>query len=134
MKSEIRADHVSKKLLWTGRIISALPILFMLVDGVMKLFKPAVVVKATLELGYPESTIIPIGIVLILCTVLYIIPRTSVFGAILLTGYLGGAVATHVRVEAGIFPVAFPFIMGILVWGGLYLRNNRLRTLIPLQS
>src|SRR5437667_128742 len=91
MQSEIRTDDVSTKMLWTGRVISALPILFMLVDGVMKLFKPAVVVKATLELGYPERTIIPIGIVLIVCTVLYIIPLTSVLGAILLTGYLGGA-------------------------------------------
>src|SRR6266704_3080088 len=88
---------VSNKMLWAGRIVSALPVLFMLMDGVMKLVKPAFVVQATVELGYPESTIMGIGIVLLVCTVLYVIPRTCILGAILLTGYLGGAVATHVR-------------------------------------
>jgi hypothetical protein len=120
-------------MLWAGRIISALPVLFFLMDGVMKLVKPPIVVKSTVELGYPESTILPIGIVLLVCTVLYVIPRTSVLGAILLTGYLGGAVATHVRVGAGAFPIVFPIIFGVLVWGGLYLRDERLRALIPLR-
>lgn len=120
--------------LWGGRIMSWLPALFLLIDGVMKLFKPAIVVEATVKLGYPENTILPIGIVLTVCTILYLIPRTAVLGAILLTGYLGGAVATHVRVGEGLFPVSFPIIFGVLLWGGLYLRNNRLRTLIPISQ
>jgi hypothetical protein len=123
----------SKATLWTGRVVSALPVLFFLMDGIMKLVKPPIVVKSTVELGYPENTILPIGIVLLLCTVLYVIPRTSVLGAILLTGYLGGAVATHVRVGAGAFPIVFPIIFGVLVWGGLFLRDDRVRELIPLR-
>ncbi len=125
---------ISTKTLWTGRIISALPVLFLLMDGVMKLFKPRVVVEATLQLGYPESVIVGLGIVLLTCTILYMIPTTSVLGAILLTGYLGGAVATHVRVGEGLFPVLFPVIVGVLLWLGLYLRDDRVRTLIPLRS
>jgi hypothetical protein len=119
---------------WAGYIITALPALFLLFDGVMKLFKPEVVVKATRDLGYSESTIIPIGILLVACTIIYLIPRTAVLGAILLTGYLGGAVATHVRAETGAFSTIFPVIMGSLVWLGLYLRENRLRELVPLRS
>ena len=133
MESNIQ-NPVSSGALWGGRIMSWLPALFLLVDGVMKLFKPAVVVEATVKLGYAENTILPIGIVLTVCTILYLIPRTAVLGAILLTGYLGGAVATHVRVGEGLFPVSFPIIFGVLLWGGLYLRNNRLRTLIPVNQ
>ena len=133
MESNIHPP-VSKGKLWAGRIMSWLPALFLLVDGVMKLFKPAVVVEATVKLGYPESTILPIGIVLTVCTIIYLIPRTAVLGAILLTGYLGGAVATHVRVGEGLFPVSFPIIFGVLLWGGLYLRDNRLRRLIPINQ
>src|SRR5712664_2087984 len=133
MPSNTQTAPTSKKMLWTGRVISALPVLFLLMDGVMKLFKPRVVVEATVQLGYPESVIVGLGIVLITCTVLYIIPPTSVLGAILLTGYLGGAVATHVRVGEGLFPVLFPVIVGVLVWGGLWLRDESVRTLIPLR-
>jgi hypothetical protein len=124
----------SKAMVWTGRIISGIPALFLLVDGVMKLVKPKPVVEATVQLGYPESVIVGLGIVLIACTVVYIIPRTAILGAILLTGYLGGAVATHVRVEEGLFPILFPVIFGALLWGGLYLRDERLRTLVPLRK
>ncbi len=134
MQSGTQTVTVSKKMLWAGRIISALPALFLIVDGVMKLVKPPLVVEATVRLGYPESVILGLGIVLIACTVLYMIPTTSVLGAILLTGYLGGAVATHVRVGEGLFPVSFPIIMGVLIWGGLFLRDERLRALIPLRS
>ena len=133
-QSDAETAPISKGKLWTGRIMSALPALFLLVDGVMKLFKPAVVVEATVKLGYPESTILPIGIVLTVCTIIYLIPRTAVLGAILLTGYLGGAVATHVRVGEGLFPISFPIIFGVLLWGGLYLRDNRLRRLIPINQ
>ena len=134
MQSDNQTAPVSQKMLWTGRIIGALPALFLLLDGVMKLIKPAPVVEATVRLGYRESVIVGLGIVLIACTILYLIPRTSILGAILLTGYLGGAVATHVRVGEGLFPVSFPIIMGVLVWGGLWLRDERLRTLVPLRT
>jgi len=134
MQSVTQTAPVSKKTLWAGRIISSLPALFLLLDGVGKLIKPAPVVEGTIRLGYPESVILPLGIVLIACTIVYVIPRTSVLGAILLTGYLGGAVATHVRVGDGLFPISFPVIIGVLIWGGLFLRDDRLRALIPPRS
>jgi hypothetical protein len=134
MQPTVQPTSISKGALWGGRIVSGLAALFMLLDGVMKLFKPAAVVKATTDLGYSESIIVPIGLVLIVCTVLYIIPRTAVLGAILLTGYLGGAVATQVRANAGWFPILFAVVFGILVWGGLWLRDTRLRALIPLHQ
>jgi hypothetical protein len=123
----------SKKRQWAGLIISALPTLFLLMDGIMKLVRPAIVVATTVQLGYPASVILPLGIVLLVCTVLYVIPRTAVLGAILLTGYLGGAVATHVRVGEGLFPIVFPIVLGVLIWIGLYLRDDRLRALVPLR-
>jgi hypothetical protein len=131
MDSNIQPITISKGATWAGRIISALTGLFLLLDGVMKLFKPAPVVEATVKLGYPESVIVPLGIVLTICTVLYFIPRTAVLGAILLTGYLGGAVATHVRVNEGAFPVVFAVVFGVLIWGGLWFRDDRVRALIP---
>jgi hypothetical protein len=134
MQSGIQTAPISKKRLWAGRVLSALPALFLLLDGIMKLVKPAVVVEATVQLGYPESVILGLGLVLLACTVLYLIPRTSILGAILLTGYLGGAVATHVRVGDGLFPISFPVVLGVLIWGGLFLRDDRLRALLPLRS
>ena len=113
--------------------MSGLPALFLLVDGGMKLFKPVVVVEATKQLGYPESVIVGIGVVLLASTLLYLIPRTAVLGAVLLTGYLGGAVATQVRVEAVLFNIIFPVIFGALLWGGLWLRDRRLQELLPLR-
>src|SRR5215470_12618944 len=101
MHSDIQPAPVSKGMLWTGRVLSALPALFLLFDGAMKLVKPAPVVKATVEFGYTESVILPLGVVLLVCTVLYLVPRTAILGAILLTGYLGGAVATPVRAGQG---------------------------------
>jgi hypothetical protein len=103
-------------------------------DGIMKLVRPAIVVETTVQLGYPASVILPLGIVLLVCTVLYVIPRTAVLGAILLTGYLGGAVATHVRVGEGLFPIVFPIVLGVLIWIGLYLRDDRLPALVPWRS
>ena len=134
MPSGTQTAPLSKKRLWAGRILSALPALFLLLDGIMKLVKPVPVVEATVQLGYPESVILGLGIVLIACTVIYVIPRTSILGAILLTGYLGGATATHVRVGGLLFPILFPVVVGVLVWGGLFLRDDRLRTLIPLRT
>jgi hypothetical protein len=120
----------SKMLLWTGRILSAFAALFLLWDGVMKLLKPAIVVKATRDLGYPESDIAGIGVVLLICTVLYLFSRTSVLGAILLTGYLGGAIASQIRVQASWFNVIFAFVFACLLWGGLWLRDGRVRQLL----
>jgi hypothetical protein len=134
MQSDTKAVPTSKAMLWTGIILSVLPSLFLLLDGAMKLAKPAFVVEATARLGYPESSIVPLGIVVLACTVLYLVPRTSVLGAILLTGYLGGAVASHVRLEEGWFPVLFPVVFGALLWGGLLLRDARLRALLPLRN
>jgi DoxX-like family len=124
----------SKGRLWTGGVMSALPALFLFVDGIGKLVKPAPVVEGTIELRYPESVLLGLGIVLLICTVLYVIPRTAVLGAILLTGYLGGAIATHVRVGSPLFShILFPVYLPVLLWGGLYLRDERLRALIPLR-
>ena len=122
----------SKKRIWAGRILSFLPALFLILDAVMKLIKPAFVVEATVRLGYPERVIFGLGVVCLACTVIYLIPRTAILGAILLTGYLGGAVATHVRAEQGWFEILFPVVIGILLWGGLVLRDVRARTLVRL--
>jgi hypothetical protein len=120
---------------WPAYIVSGLPALFLLVDSLGKFIRPAAVVEGTVQLGYSENTIIPLGIVLLISTLLYIIPRTSVLGAILLTGYLGGAVATHVRVGSPIFThVLFPVYLGAMIWLGLYLRNARIRELVPLRT
>jgi hypothetical protein len=118
------------KQVWTGRILSGIVSAFFLLDGGMKLFKPAFVVKATVELGYPESTIFGIGIALVLSTLLYLTPRAAFFGAILLTGYLGGAVATNVRVSAPLFNILFPIVFAGLAWLGLYLRDSRMRLIL----
>jgi hypothetical protein len=131
MQSDYLLPSVSRGALWTGRILSALPALFLLLDGAMKLVKPSFVVEATVQLGFSEQVIIPLGIVLLVYTVLYLLPPTAVLGAVLLTGYLGGAVATHVHAGHGPFQVLFPVIVGALLWGGLVLRDRRLRALVP---
>lgn len=121
-----------KKRSWAGIIVSALPVLLLLMDAVGKLVKPEPVVKATVDLGYSESVILPLGVVLLVSTILYAIPRTAIFGAVLITAYLGGAVATHVRISNPLFShVLVPVYLGILLWLGLWLRNPRLRALVP---
>jgi hypothetical protein len=125
---------ISNERLWASRIMGGLPALFLLVDGSMKLFKPAVVVEASAQLGYPESTLIGIGLALLASTLLYLLPRTAILGAVLLTGYLGGAVATHVRVGGPAFTIVFPVIFGSLLWGSLWLRESRLQKLLPLRA
>jgi hypothetical protein len=122
---------VSKSSLWAGRVIGALVVLFLLFDGLMKVLMVAPVVEASAQLGIPEGVVPGTGVLLLACTVAYAVPATSVLGAILLTGYLGGAVATHVRVGGPAFPVAFAAGFGVLVWVGLYLCDPRLRALIP---
>lgn len=134
MMETTEAITFSRRAIWAGRLVSGFVVLFLLMDGIMKLFKPEIVVTSTVELGYQESVIVPLGILLTATTILYILPRTAFFGAILLTGYLGGAVATHIRVGAEGFPIVFPVIIGSLLWLGLYLRDERLRALVPLRS
>ena len=121
---------ISKAQLWAGRVLGGIASLFLLMDGGMKLFKPPVVVKATMQLGYPESTIVGIGVTLLVCTLLYLAPRTSVLGAVLLTGYLGGAVASNVRAATPVFNIVFPILVAVLLWGGLWLRDLRVRSLL----
>jgi hypothetical protein len=113
-----------------GRIVSTLAVLFLLFDAVLHLTKPAAVITAFAQLGYPLDLAVGIGILELACVVVYVIPRTAVLGGILLTGYLGGAVATQLRVGHSFFETVFPIIIGILVWGGLFLRNDRLRAVI----
>jgi hypothetical protein len=114
--------------IWTGRILSGLTVLFLIFDSVVKLVQSHWALEATVRLGYSEQVVLPLGIVLLASTLLYVLPRTSILGAILLTGYLGGATATHVRVGQ---PFVFPIVFGVLVWLGLWLRDARLRALIP---
>ena len=136
---EAVADPRSKsstKAVWTGRIVGALAVLFLFVDAIMKLIRPlpAPVSEAAVKLGYRPQMMPVIGGVLLACVIVYVIPRTSMLGAILLTGYLGGAVATHARVGDPLFShVLFPVYVGTLVWGGLFLRDERLRELLPLR-
>jgi DoxX-like family len=133
--SHIQAPVISKTVLWAGCIMSTLPVLFLLMDGIMKLVKPEPVMTGTVQLGYPESVIVGVGITLLACVTLYVIAHTAVLGAILLTGYLGGAVATNVRVRNPLFThTLFPVHVAVLVWGGLYLREPRLRSLFPVRS
>jgi hypothetical protein len=126
MQIKTETSSPSKTRLWAGRILTGFTVLFLVMDGTMKLFKPPMVVEATVQLGFPESSIVGIGAVLLLCTTLYLIPRTAILGAVLLTGYLGGAVASQVRVNGPLFNIAFPVTFGCCVWGGLCLRNPQL--------
>jgi hypothetical protein len=126
------ANAPSKGMLWTGRIISGFVALFLIVDGGLRLVGLAPYVEALVKVGYPASQAPWIGLALLVSTILYVIPRTSILGAILVTGYLGGATATQVRIQDPWF--LFPVVLGVLAWAGLYLREPRLRALIPLKS
>jgi hypothetical protein len=130
MASDTQTAPVSKKMLWAGRILSALPVLLMVFGGVFSLLRPAAAAQGFVHYGYPEGAMLRIIVVEIACAILYAIPRTSVLGAVLLTGYLGGATATHVRANEAFF---LPVVTGVVVWAGLYLRDDRLRALIPLR-
>jgi hypothetical protein len=124
--------RIASKTLWAGRVLSALAVMFLLFDSVIKVLKHPLAVESTVQLGYPEHVIVGIGIVELVCLSLYAIPRTSVLGAIVFTGYLGGAIATHVRIGSPLFTdTLFPIYVAALIWGGLFLREDRLRTLIP---
>ena len=124
----------SKAMKRTGWILSGLVLLFLLFDAFGKLILMPQVIEATQQIGYPADLLRPLGIIILLCTALYAIPRTAVLGAILLTGFLGGAVASHLRLEDPLFThVLFGVYVGVLAWGGLYLRDERVRAVIPLR-
>ena len=128
-------NQISKTSLWAGRIISALVVLFLIFDGVTKVMKVPAVMEATARIGFPANLIPAIGILLLACTAVYVIPRTSILGAILLTGYLGGAVVTNLRAGSSLFgETLFPVYFGVFVWAGLYVRDERLHALIPLRA
>ena len=132
MESATPTTPVSKAALWTSYVMSAVPVFMLLMSAFMKLTKNPQVMEGMPKMGYPAWQAVPIGAVELVCTVLYVIPQTSVLGAILLTGYLGGATATHVRIEDPNFFGAV--IFGVLLWGGLFLRDRRIRALIPLRQ
>jgi DoxX-like family len=135
MATDSKAPSRKTTRLRAGWIMSGAVVLFLLFDGVAKLILIAPVVEATRQIGYPEDLVRPIGVVVLICAVLYFIPRTAILGAILLTGLLGGAIASKMRVEDPLFSsVLFGVYVGLLAWGGLYLREERLRALIPLSK
>jgi len=125
---------VSKGSLWTGRIISGLVVLFMLFDCITKVMKVPQVIEASARVGVNANEVFWIGVTLLCCVILYVIPQTSVFGAILLAAYLGGAVCTNVLTHQPVFNICFAVCFGVLTWLGLYLREPRLRALVPLRS
>jgi hypothetical protein len=133
MQSSTQFATESKGTLWTGRVLSGLMALLFISDGVGHLMKPAPVLEAFARLGYPLSASVGIGVLALICTAIYVTPKTSVLGAILLTGYLGGAVSTHVRAGSTLFETIFPVILGALVWTGVFVRDAQLRQLIPLR-
>ena len=130
MPAAALAHNAHRTTSWPGRALSGLAVAFMIFDGVIHIAAPAPVVDAFTQLGFPTRLAAGIGIVELICTALYAVPRTSFLGALLLTGYLGGAIATQVRAGAGWFPTIFPLIVAALVWGGLALRDARVRTLV----
>jgi hypothetical protein len=130
MQPILQCAPVSKKALWAGRVLSTLPVLMLLMSAAMKFIKPPPVVEGFAHLGLPEALGIWLGILELACAAAYVIPQTCVLGAILLTGYFGGATLAHLRVGD---PFWMPAIVGVLVWGGLFLRDPRLRALIPLR-
>jgi len=132
MQVATSSGSLLKKSFWTERVLSGLVTAFIVFDAVIHLMKPAPVVEAFARLGLPLRLAVTLGIIELVCVVLYVIPRTSILGAILLTGYLGGAVAIQMTTSKSLFgEILFPVYVGVMVWGGLYLRDDRVRTLIP---
>lgn len=124
----VQNPPVSKGILWTGRVLSILPVLLLLMSSGMKISQSPQVLEGFTKFGFDPKVVLPIGIVELICTVLYLIPRTSAIGAILLTGYLGGAVVTHVRAGD---PWFMPVVLGVVLWIGLVMRNPRMRAVLP---
>jgi hypothetical protein len=133
---EMPSDKVntgSKGKLWTGRALTGLTVLFMLFDAVGKFVMPQQVVQAFARLGFPTALGVSIGVLLFVSTILYAIPRTAVLGAVLLTGYLGGAVAIQMRAGSSAFETVFPVLFGVIAWAGIYLRDCKLRAVFPVR-
>lgn len=130
MPSSSHAMSPSRKAVITGRILSGLAAAFMLFDLTGKLFTVSQAVEGTVKLGYSANVLVPLGIVQLLILALYLIPRTAVLGAVLMTGYLGGAVASHVRANGSLFEITFPILFASMLWGGLYLRDSRVAAMI----
>lgn len=128
---DVPQNSVSKAALWTSYVMSALPVLLVLMGSVMKLMRLPGVAEGFARAGAPEKLIFPVGLIELICVVVYLIPRTSVLGAILMTGLLGGATITTLRIGDPTFPL--PVVLGMLAWGGLYMRDRRIRELIPLR-
>jgi len=135
MQTSVQVPTVSNKALWTGRVISGLVILFLIFDGAIKLIPLDVVIETSRELAIPEHLARTLGVLTLIGVALYAWPRTSVLGAIILTGYLGGAIYVHVRAGSPLFShTLFGVYLGLLIWGGLYLRDGMVRALIPLRQ
>jgi hypothetical protein len=128
----LSSSPVSKTTLWIGRVMSALPVLLVLFGSVVKLMKTPSVIEGFVRAGIPERLIIPVGVIELVCVIVYVIPQTAVLGAILMTGLLGGATITSLRIGDPTYPL--PVILGMLAWGGLFLRDTRLRELIPIRK
>ena len=131
MMTNVRTN--SRAMVWTGWVLQLLVSLFLLFDSSIKVLKLDMAVKGTVQAGFSEAVVAPIGWTLLISLIVYVIPRTAVLGAILLTGYLGGAIATNVRLGMPFYFILLPAIMGAMAWGGLYLRDDRLRAMIPLR-
>ncbi len=126
---------VPRAQVWTGRVLSGLAVLFLMFDAIGKLLRPPQVIEGTTQLGWPVSALLTLGVIQVVCLIVYLVPRTSVLGAILWTGYLGGAVATHLRLGQPLFShTLFPTYIAALLWVGLWLRERRLRALLPIRS
>jgi hypothetical protein len=127
------APIASRLTFWGGHTLTTFAALFLAFSGIIKLMNHPEAIKGTTQFGFPASYVVGIGVLEMVCLVLYLIPRTAVLGAILMTGYLGGAVATHLRAGGPMFNLIFPVLIGVLVWGGLFLRESRLRALMPVR-
>jgi hypothetical protein len=131
MMTNVRTN--SRAMVWTGWVLQLLVSVFLLFDSGIKVLKLDMAVKGTVQAGFSEAVVAPLGWTLLISLIVYVIPRTAILGAILLTGYLGGAVATNVRLGMPFYFILLPAIMGAMAWGGLYLRDDRLRAMIPLR-
>jgi hypothetical protein len=130
LRTTAQASPVAAPRLWAGRIVSGLAVLFLAFDGIIKVLQISAATEGTAQVGYSADVVLPLGLLLLACLALYLLPRTAPLGAILLTGYLGGAIATHVRVESPAFSLIFPVLLGAFLWVGLYLRDARVRGLV----
>ena len=131
MVTTAKTTSGSKAVAWSGYALSGLAILFLLFDTVIKIVQAAPAVESNVQLGYPAAYVALFGVAELICLALYAFPRTAVLGAVLLTGWFGGAMATHVRAGSPAFSVIFPILIGLMVWGGLFLRDARLRQIFP---